>query len=188
MGLRSLGQEHPLRFPNQNGLGYYMYMPSLVLDGDLDFRNQAALSLGSSEAPRWLVSGRYPMGVAISLTPSFLVAHAFSRGLHALTGSHVFAPDGFTLLYQVLNLVVNWLIADAMAPTVSPLWKLNTCEPPFPVTCMVIFSEIVPPAKECRALSALAVTFTLTPSVPALGIRAPKIRVLAISVLDTPEV
>ncbi len=121
LGLRSIGQEHPLRFPNQNGLGYYMYLPSLVLDGDLDFRNQAALSLGSREAPRWLVSGRYPMGVAISLTPSFLVAHAISGGLHALTGSHVFAPDGFTLLYQVLNLagiLALWAFSMTSMPAV----------------------------------------------------------------------
>ncbi len=102
LGMRSIERERALGFPNPNGLGYYMYLPSLVIDGDLDFRNQALRSLG--EAPDWVVSGRYPMGVALTLIPTFLVAHVLSWGFHALTGSRLFTPDGFTLFYQVLNL------------------------------------------------------------------------------------
>lgn len=103
LGLRSLGRDAPLHFPNLNGLGYYMYLPSVVIDGDLDIRNQAEIALGR-EAPAWLISGRYPSGVAISLAPTFLAAHAVSSALHALTGSAFFAPNGFSVLYPVLNL------------------------------------------------------------------------------------
>src|SRR5262249_37459374 len=87
-----------------DGRGYYVYLPSLVIDGDLDFRNQMlehgpaagrpALERGLT--PRGLVANRYPVGLALTLAPAFLAAHAAAEAGHAATGWGWLAPDGYS--------------------------------------------------------------------------------------------
>lgn len=68
---------------------YYYWLPSVVIDGDLDFTNQLAVS-GTLDAtartealalPRTrtgLLANKYPPGWALGSLPFFLVAHAFA--------------------------------------------------------------------------------------------------------------
>jgi hypothetical protein len=87
---------------------YYVYLPSLVVDGDLDFSNQIrdhwetewnpALLLDRTE--RGLVRNQYPVGLALTLLPTFLAAHAATKAL-AFGGGAPLAPDGYSLLYQL---------------------------------------------------------------------------------------
>lgn len=97
-------------FPTDAG-GYYAYLPSLMLDGDLDFTNQQQHQFGS-DTPGWFMGvnsdgrNRYPIGMAVSLVPSFAVAHGVSLVLHGLTGSAWFSPTGYTLVYNALNLAL----------------------------------------------------------------------------------
>lgn len=101
-----------LNFVVSDGRGYYVYMPSLVIDGDLDFSNQIEKnwdvdfdpSLLEDKTPLGYVRNKYPMGLALSALPSFAVAHLLSLGAYALTGSHRFLPDGYSALYQLFTL------------------------------------------------------------------------------------
>ena len=101
-----------------DGRGYYVYLPSLIVDGDLDFRNEMRAHWGPGFTPallqdttaRGLVRNRYPVGMALTLLPSFLLAHAASSALHAATGSPRFAADGYTLFYQTAALLTVILL------------------------------------------------------------------------------
>lgn len=111
--LRSAGRENPMRLPDKNGIGGYAYLPSLVIDGDLEIQNQANIALGE-RAPSWMVSGRYPIGVALTLIPSFLAAHGVSTVLYALSGAPSLRADGFTIVYQLFNvaaIIAFWTTA-----------------------------------------------------------------------------
>lgn len=98
---------------------YYVYLPSLVIDGDLDFTNQMREHWDGDWRPnfdevrteRGLVKNKYPIGVALTLTPSFLAGHAIALVCHRATGAAWCAPDGYSVPYQVCNLV--WLLALA---------------------------------------------------------------------------
>lgn len=95
---------------------YYVYLASVVVDGDLDFRNQMEQFWDTDAAPEldWprtatgLVPNKYPVGVALTLAPSFLVAHALAHLGFA-------PPDGYSIPYQILNLAfilfLTWLAA-----------------------------------------------------------------------------
>ena len=97
-----------------DGRAYYVYLPSAVVDHDLDFTNQIQEHWGSGFRPLWvgartetgLVWNKFTIGFALSLLPAFLVAHGLALGLHAATGSALFAPDGYSQLYQCLCLAL----------------------------------------------------------------------------------
>src|SRR5438045_1040925 len=44
--VKSRRSHEPLNFIRGDGRGYYVYLPSLVIDGDLDFRNQMLATYG----------------------------------------------------------------------------------------------------------------------------------------------
>ncbi|HET7294820.1 MAG TPA: hypothetical protein VFM88_20525 [Vicinamibacteria bacterium] len=98
-------------FIHADGRAYYVYLPSLILDGDLDFRNQMELwRVGfnplspENRTPTGLVFNKYTIGLALSLLPAFLAGHALALALHAVSGSAFVAPDGFSPPYQCLGL------------------------------------------------------------------------------------
>jgi hypothetical protein len=100
----------PINLIVSDGRGYYVYLPSLMFDNDLDFANQVRERWDDEFDPWYLtlvtpkgqVAGLYSAGMAMSLSPAFVAAHALSVPLHAFTGSAAFAPDGYSMLYQVL--------------------------------------------------------------------------------------
>lgn len=94
-------------FATSDGKFYYQYLPSVILDRDLDFTNQLREGWGY-EPPYDAVLEhdrvKYPIGVSLSLMPSFLVAHCVSLPLYAITGKTFFQPNGYSIVYQLLNL------------------------------------------------------------------------------------
>jgi hypothetical protein len=100
-------------FVVSDGRGYYVYLSSLVVDGDLDFANQMREHWGSDpippledhRTPRGLVRNKYPIGLALTLAPPFLTAHAAALACHALTGADWCAPHGYSVPYQLANLL-----------------------------------------------------------------------------------
>lgn len=88
-----------------DGLYYYSYLPSILLDRDLDFTNQyrALLPKADLEATKRTPDGRphnqYAVGPAILWAPFFLVGHLLALALGAL-GRPV-ALDGIGCIYQV---------------------------------------------------------------------------------------
>lgn len=85
-----------------DGNGYYAWVRSLVIDGDIDFKNDFEQLYfpdppppdWSQRTPKGLVPNKYPIGLAILETPGFLLGHAIAH----LTP---FAEDGISLPYQL---------------------------------------------------------------------------------------
>ena len=94
---------------------YYLYLPSVLIDGDLDFSNEIQTHWGEEggaaledRTPRGYVKNKYPIGLALTLAPPFLIAHVLSLTLHQLTAATLVAPNGYTFVYQILTLF--WII------------------------------------------------------------------------------
>jgi hypothetical protein len=110
----------PLDWVVSDAEGYWIYLPSVVIDGNLDFRHAAEFHatvhpMDTStfiETPHGL-RNRWPIGVALTLLPSFLLAHGVALALHTLTASSAVAPNGYSLPYQFLGigtvLLMAWL-------------------------------------------------------------------------------
>ncbi len=108
--VKSRRSTEPLNFIRGDGRGYYVYLPSLVIDGDLDFRNQMLATYGEELGLNYdindltelgLVRNKYPIGMALTLAPAFLAGHCIAIVAHALSGSALFAVDGYSPAYQV---------------------------------------------------------------------------------------
>lgn len=86
-----------------DGKQYYAWARSVVLDGDLDFRNDYALLYppdplppeAEQVTPKGLVVNKYPVGMAVLETPGLLLGHAAAR---LLPGG---PADGVSTPYQV---------------------------------------------------------------------------------------
>lgn len=121
LAVLSVSFKKDFNFVVSDGRFYYVYLPSLVVDGDLDFTNQVREHwdgdyhppLEQHRTPRGRVANKYPVGLALTLAPSFLAAHAIAHACHALTGAGWCLPNGYTLPYQLLNLL--WLLTLAVA-------------------------------------------------------------------------
>jgi len=95
-----------------DGVYYYVYLPSLLLDGDLDFRDEYAYffaydpakveRLLSNPTPIGRLPNQWPIGPAIFWSPFFLLAHLLALLLRWL-GIPV-ATDGYGYLYQTFVL------------------------------------------------------------------------------------
>lgn len=92
-----------------DGSYYYAYLPSLLLDQDLDFANQYDKLIPHSDShfkrshgtgPR---RNKYAIGPAILWTPFFLVGHLIAIGLNAF--GYRIPLDGIGYVYQVPTLL-----------------------------------------------------------------------------------
>ncbi len=91
-----------LDFALSDATGYYVYLPSLLIDGDLDFANQLTDQYGQAIPAGFdiaLQKNRWPTGIALTLLPAFLVAHGLTSALHAITGAAWCVPNGYTPIY-----------------------------------------------------------------------------------------
>jgi hypothetical protein len=85
-----------------DGLGYYAYIRSMIIDGDLDFYNEfkfyntrgSALPDPEVKTSTGLVHNLWSIGPSILFAPWFLMGHAFAL----LTGS---ALDGYSFWYVI---------------------------------------------------------------------------------------
>lgn len=119
---------------------YYFWLPSVVLDHDLDFTNQVAQSrtmnadmreaaLAAPRLPSGLPANKYPPGWAIGSLPFFLVAHAFAPAgatgfeprylLAVWLGQWLYAAGGLWLAAKILARYFN---KDLAACSVLVVW------------------------------------------------------------------
>ncbi len=83
----------PLALPHGDAMYYYVYLPSLWLDGDVDLANQYAVSgdpWQHRETPIGRAGNVFGVGPAVFSSPLFLVGHGIAR----ITGAR---GDGFSL-------------------------------------------------------------------------------------------
>lgn len=89
-----------------DGISYYMYTRSLVIDHDINFANELEyfyprdpLSVeGMSITKTGFISNHHPIGPGILWIPFFIIAHAISLFLNYL-GLHI-STDGYSYIYQ----------------------------------------------------------------------------------------
>lgn len=108
--VRAQMKHAPIELVVSDAVGSYAYLPSVILDGDLSFENQLRAQF-RGEIPTDYVSitqraNRWPIGVALSLAPAFLVAHGAS---HLLGGE----PNGYSAVYMIFCLAGAMSLACA---------------------------------------------------------------------------
>lgn len=92
-----------------DGLYYYAYLPTLFLDGDLDFSNQYAEILPPDRVglmqrtPTGLLPNAYAVGPTLMWSPFFLAAHLLALLLRA-AGLPI-STDGVGPLYQGVTMI-----------------------------------------------------------------------------------
>jgi len=92
-----------------DGKFYYAYLPTLLIDHDLNFENQyeKLLSGKSLERQREAGSGRLPnkyaIGPAILWIPFFLIGHILALSLNAV--GYSITLDGSGYVYQAMTLI-----------------------------------------------------------------------------------
>lgn len=104
-----------------DGVGYYVYLPSVLIDHDLDFTDEyqyfyaydaaRAERVLALRTPLRLPQNFYPIGAALLWAPFFLMAHGIV--LLANLGGAGLAADGYGLLYQASALTATILYGGA---------------------------------------------------------------------------
>ncbi len=92
-----------------DGVGYYAYLPSLLLDGDLNFTDEYAYfysydtehlaNVLKDMTPRGLPKNQWSIGPALLWMPFFLLAHVLALILNLIPGVHILT-DGMGYWYQ----------------------------------------------------------------------------------------
>jgi hypothetical protein len=103
----------PFNLVVSDGRFYYAYLPSIVLDGDVDFTNQVREHWGTDYSPEiltkrtptGLIRNFYPIGLALTLLPAFIVGH-----ITALASGGVIPANGYSWPYQLACLALIELL------------------------------------------------------------------------------
>ncbi len=97
-----------------DGIGYYIYLPSSFIDGDLDFTNDYTIVneylpeelerilTPSALTPIGRPANQWPIGTAVIWLPFFLLAHGAAHLFNALGFS--FDTSGYSYFYQTIVL------------------------------------------------------------------------------------
>ena len=97
-----------------DGQGYYLYLPTILIGGNFDFASQVqkhpetTYDFKRDQEKRGLHENKYPLGFALTLSPSFLFAHLVSKTIWVLTGWRGVQPDGYSWFYQIFCLI--WIM------------------------------------------------------------------------------
>jgi hypothetical protein len=110
---KAILRSQPFELPISDGRYYYAYLPSAVIDGDLDFANQVSEHWGSAFHQDLLenrtktgsVRNKYTIGLALTLLPGFLTGHVI-----ALFSAGTIPADGYTWPYQLACLAIIELL------------------------------------------------------------------------------
>ena len=144
------------RVKGVDGVYYYMYLPSLLLDGDIDFSNEVSNYFGEKQVEKdrtktGMVGNHWPVGPAIFWAPFFLLAHfitlicnsmgsSFPFGGHSglyttfvYLANSLYGVSGFILIYYSLkrffvfrDILLASLITLLCSPLTYYLWPFTT--------------------------------------------------------------
>jgi hypothetical protein len=120
-----------------DGFGYFVYLPSVIVDHDLDLANQYAILLPNGpiqpteRTSTGLLANPWPVGAALLWLPFFLLAHVLAIGLHGL--GVAIRLDGCGYWYQAFVIAGNigyggaallmaYGVACRVSTTASALW------------------------------------------------------------------
>ncbi len=103
-----------------DGIGYYSYVRSSVIDKDIDFENEwrfynesyskfssvpRGVNFPETKTPKGYIENVYLMGSSIMWLPFFLTAHASTILLNTFVGG--MEANGYTILYEVFIALAN---------------------------------------------------------------------------------
>ena len=104
-------------FAPSDGKFYYVYITAATTEGSLNPKVVRHWNYKRDPKSQFDKNGQilnvYPIGVSLSVAPSFFVAHVLSKIVYGVTKSDWFTPDGYSALYQILNLA--WVIFASWA-------------------------------------------------------------------------
>lgn len=138
-GFEAWRKHEPLNFIFSDARGQYVYLPSVVIDGDLDFKNEMLANWGgelerwdydiNETTPRGFIRNKYHVGMALTLAPAFMAAHAIALLGYEFTGSALLAPNGYSLPYQIICLLwvmgLSWLTMVLLDRLLERYFKLD---------------------------------------------------------------
>ncbi len=136
LGAKSIKNHEAMDFVVSDGEGYWVYLPSLVIDRNLRFTRSVEFhetvhpidSTTFSPTPYGL-RNRYPCGVALTLAPAFMLAHGTAMLLYHWVKSPCMAPNGYSFPYQFLCLcevmLLGWLTLAAADELLTRQFKLD---------------------------------------------------------------
>ena len=75
-GVRAAATGRPVEFKAADAWGYYAYLPAVLIDGNVEFQNQPIYGADPSAEGQTL--NRWPIGLALTIAPAFLLAHALA--------------------------------------------------------------------------------------------------------------
>ncbi len=112
-GIKAMVLKQPFDLVVGDGRFYYAYLPSVVIDRDLDFSNQISQHWGPDYRPAilnnrsetGLVRNKYPIGMALTLAPAFLLGHVIALGSFGLVPA-----NGYSWPYQLFCLALIELL------------------------------------------------------------------------------
>jgi len=86
-----------------DGVGYYMYVRSMVMDRDIHFANEyqhlyPTVDLNALRTPTGLIANPYAVGTAVLWLPFFITGHLIALALQAMGAS--VTTDGYSYIYQ----------------------------------------------------------------------------------------
>ena len=110
---RAILRDQRFDLPMSDGRYYYAYLPSVVIDGDLDFANQVLEHWGPEFRAEVLenrtetgsVRNKYTIGLALTLLPGFLIGH-----VAAVFSGGTIPADGYSWPYQLGCLAIIELL------------------------------------------------------------------------------
>ncbi|MHB1355744.1 MAG: hypothetical protein ACYCZF_07180 [Anaerolineae bacterium] len=120
-----------------DGVGYYIYVRSIVIDRDIDFANEYARldpskDLSKLQTPTGLTTNQFAIGPAILWLPFFLAGHLILLGLRTV-GLPV-ATDGYSYIYQAAICIgsifygfMGMLLMHRTLRRLFPQTELATC-------------------------------------------------------------
>lgn len=140
----SLGYQHDLdrRVRGADGVYYYVYLPSIILDGDVDFENDLYTiydpSFHIERTANGLAANVFSIGPAIMWSPFFLLGHLITW-LSRLWGG-TFPMNGFSYFYTSFVYIGNSLYA-CLGVLFTALFLRNFVRPlPALLACLVILT------------------------------------------------
>ena len=111
-GVKSLQNHEALDFVVSDAEGYWVYLPSLVIDHNLTLTRHIAFhaTVHPIERRSFVTTpsglhNHWPIGVALTFMPGFVLAHALCLLLWHWTGATIVAPTGYSLIYQLFGLL-----------------------------------------------------------------------------------
>ena len=120
---------------------YYMYLPSIVLDGDIDFSDEVSRYFGPTQAEKsrtstGRVGNHWPVGPAVFWAPFFLIAHAITligNVFGATLPSHGYLGLHTTFVY-VANSMYGVLGILLLCASLRRFFELNVAS----LACLVV--------------------------------------------------